>query len=68
MAYDPNNRRFLFKRKSSIKNGKRNQTGTLSSEMPVLVAKESLLHDDETVSIKQPKKTHSGKKNFRWIL
>lgn len=61
MAYDPNNRRFSFKRKSSIKNGKRNQTGSLSSEMPVLVAKESLLHDDETVSIKQSKKTHSGK-------
>ena len=32
--------------------------------MPVLVAKESLLHDDETVSIKQPKKTHSGKRTF----
>lgn len=64
MAYDPNNRRFSFKRKSSIKNGKRNQTGSLSSEMPVLVAKESLLHDDETVSIKQPKKTHSGKKEL----
>ena len=63
MAYDPNNRRFSFKRKSSIKNGKRNQTGTLSSEMPVLVAK-SLCYDDETVSIKQPKKTHSGKRTF----
>lgn len=56
MAYDPNNRRFSFKRKSNIKNGKMNQGGSLTGEILAPVAKEFLVRDDETVSIGQQKK------------